>query len=206
MLGHGMTSGFLMRLRWDPRTSRRRNRDVEGGSNFRTSMSSNSQGNHAIPATGNNTRDREGERQQQQGNNSFLPARALPHRQHSDRSQDSTAAAVPPPLPCRQHRLPQGSLTSCLPWYIACVATVLPHLRARPYGTPRLGTTARTGQLRKDWPAMYWRCPPEPLTKGNNHVDYAQRLVLEPAVQPCLPACTVQTPIRTVTPCYTPFQ
>ena len=162
MLGHGMTSGFLMRLRWDPRTSRRRNRDVEGGSNFRTSMSSNSQGNHAIPATGNNTRDREGERQQQQGNNSFLPARALPHRQHSDRSQDSTAAAVPPPLPCRQHRLPQGSLTSCLPWYIACVATVLPHLRARPYGTPRLGTTARPERLRSALPASFGGPPRAP--------------------------------------------
>ena len=199
MLGHGMTSGFLMRLRWDPRTSRRRNRDVEGGSNFRTNRSSNKAKAITLPQRLGTIQQTERGRGSSNGGTILFcqpyrsPQHQPSHRQHSDRSQDSTAAAVPPPLPCRQHRLPQGSLMSCLPWYVACVATVLPHLRARPYGTPRLGTTARTGQLRKDWPAMYWRCPPEPLTKGNNHVDYAQRLVPEPAGQSCLPACTVQT-------------
>ena len=192
MLGHGMTSGFLMRLRWDPRTSRRRNRDVEGGSNFRTNRSSNKAKAITLPQRLGTIQQTERGRGSSNGGTILFcqpsPAVAQPH----SHGHSSTASAMPVPLPSRQRRLPQRSVASCLPRYVACATTGLPSLDARPYGTPRLGTTARTDQLRSALPATYWRCPPEPLTKGNNHVDYAQRLVPEPAGQSCLPACTVQ--------------
>jgi len=103
---------------------------VPGGGNFRTNRGSNK----AKATTQSQRLETTQETERGRGSSSggtILFCQPSPARQPPQHQAQQLASL----LPRRQQLSPQRSLTSCLPRYVACVATVLPHLDARPYGT-----------------------------------------------------------------------
>jgi len=141
-------------------------RDVGGGSNFcttTTTRGTNSQGNHATTATGNNTRDREGERQQQRGNNSFLQAQPSSCTAAQPRPQQhSIGYASPATVPAAALATAQrGVLPAKVPrvWQ-RCFRTSTPALTGPSHS--RHGGYSRS-QHPRPWSL---RAPPGPFTKA----------------------------------------